>query len=290
MMSATSSDLVIAAYDRRAVETLVTTLTPRQLLAELSGESFDRGLDEELRAHLDEACQVWVRLALADLPLRDALIVDPMRGGQVWDALCAQHITARCTLHNDEASGSLRAAYAAGVAPRLDELPTTPALADARAAVTRGAALAAWPAATAPRFPPPDQLERLLPPLPSAMAAPQITFEQPEGVRRLVATLLVLAGSALVGGPMLFGSIPSNPAGLPLALLTLGLLIGIRARPIGYVGSVCIWLVANLPGFHHDGLAHVWPFVPLLILGLILLALDPRVRAMWRWIRKGMRF
>lgn len=87
--------------------------------------------------------------------------------------------------------------------------------------------------------------------------------------------------------PLLGGQIPEHPAGLPLALITLALLVGIRAGWAGYAGSLCIWLVANLPGFRHGmALQALWPALPLLVVGLLLLSADRRVRAMWRWVRQ----
>jgi hypothetical protein len=96
---------------------------------------------------------------------------------------------------------------------------------------------------------------------------------------------LALTGVALLGIPLLTGHLPSQPAGIPLALLTLALLLGIKAGWQGYAGSICIWLVANLPGFHHGTMVDLWLAIPLLVAGVILLALDRRVRVMWRWIR-----
>jgi hypothetical protein len=91
----------------------------------------------------------------------------------------------------------------------------------------------------------------------------------------------------LLGLPALFGRIPEHPAGLPLALITLALLVGIRAGKAGYAGSLCIWLVAQLPSFRHDTTASlIWPALPLLGAGLLLLSVDRRIRAMWAWIRR----
>ena len=111
---------------------------------------------------------------------------------------------------------------------------------------------------------------------PAAWPPDEPPFEQPVGKRRLVATAFALLGVGLVGLPLLFGQTPTNPAAVPLALLTLALL--------GDGDGV----VDGLRGFHHNGISSLWPFLPLLAFGLLLLALDPRIRAMWRWIRKLM--
>ncbi|NJN16392.1 MAG: hypothetical protein HC822_09020 [Oscillochloris sp.] len=87
--------------------------------------------------------------------------------------------------------------------------------------------------------------------------------------------------------PLLTGNFPESPARWPLALLTLALMIGIRAGLRGFLGATCIWLVANLPSFRHGlDLQQLWPAPILLSLGLILLSADHRVRSMWRWIRR----
>ena len=87
--------------------------------------------------------------------------------------------------------------------------------------------------------------------------------------------------------PMLGGAIPQHPAGLPLAMLTLALLVGIRAGWAGLLGSLFLWLVPNLPGFRHGtGPTPLFPIFPLVAAGLALLVLDRRIRAMWVWICK----
>jgi hypothetical protein len=105
-----------------------------------------------------------------------------------------------------------------------------------------------------------------------------------------VAIVLVTLGVCVLGVPLLVGQLPIQPAGLPLGLLTLGLLIGIRARWTGYLGSLLIWLVPNLPHFHYDApLGSLWYAIPLLVMGLLLLMCDQYVRALWRWIRRHWR-
>jgi hypothetical protein len=143
-----------------------------------------------------------------------------------------------------------------------------------------------WQQGTAPAYALPATLEILLPPTPEPYIDPALRFEPPSGWRRAIAVALVMLGVGVFGVPLLVGDKLAQPAGLPLALLTLGLLIGIRAGWVGYVGSFCIWLVPNLPGFHYDTpLATLPIMIPLLLVGLVLLACDRRVRALWRWIR-----
>jgi hypothetical protein len=138
---------------------------------------------------------------------------------------------------------------------------------------------------TTPHYPFPDDLETLLPPLPVPYEEPMVRFEQPTGWRRALAIALVVMGVASLGIPLLLGQVPAQPAGLPLGLLTLGLLVGIRAGWAGYLGSLCIWLVPNLPNFHYSTkLTALWPDILLLVAGMVLLACDRYVRAMWRWI------
>ena len=105
-----------------------------------------------------------------------------------------------------------------------------------------------------------------------------------------MAALLAATGVTLLATPMLLGYIPARPAGTPLALLTMALLVGIRASWPGYAGAFCIWLVANLPGFRPGStLADFWPALPLILVGLLLLGLDRQVRAMWSWLRERLR-
>lgn len=274
--------LSLAAYDRRAVHALLRDVTPRALLTELRAGRMGARLTPDQRAELAELLTAWERRALGALPLRDALLVDERRGRRVFALLCVEHTTARITLPP---------ALAAELpAPPID-LPDPPALvgqvpeaAPLVEAAARGLSVALQNHPDA--YPLPNDLERLLPTLPPAIGSSGEPFVQPTGTRRRIAAALATAGVALLALPMLAGRIPQHPAGLPLALLTLALLLGIRAGWPGYAGSLCIWLVANLPGFRHGtDLAAFWPALPLLIAGLLLLSLDRHVRAMWRWLR-----
>lgn len=137
----------------------------------------------------------------------------------------------------------------------------------------------------------PPELATLLPPRPAPADARQDAtgFEPPSGRRWAVAMSLVLLGLIwLVVQVMVRESVVVRPAGVPLALFTLALLVGVRARWQGFLGSACIWLVANLPGFHYRTVLS-WPMLPLLSLGVLLLACDSHIRAMWAWISARLR-
>jgi hypothetical protein len=133
----------------------------------------------------------------------------------------------------------------------------------------------------------PSELPDLLPAPPAPLADP--AFEPPSGRRRAVATALVTLGLVwLLVQLLVRESVAVRPAGVPLALFTLALLVGVRAHWQGFLGSACIWLVANLPGFHHRTVLS-WPTLPLLAVGVLLLALDGRIRAMWAWASSSLR-
>jgi hypothetical protein len=207
---------------------LLRDTTPRQLLTMvLSGEA-NRDLPPAARDELLTLLQAWDQRALSEVPLRDALLVDPERGVRVYQLLAG----------SDLDPSLLRA---------IEQLPLN-----------------------APEPWQPPETDFLL-------ASPQ---------RRALAMLLALIGALLLGLPLLVGEIPHHPAGIPLALITLALLIGIGASWPGYLGSALIWLVPNLPSFHHSVGMAFWPTLPLLAFGLILLSLDHNVRRMWRSLRR----
>lgn len=266
----------IVAYDRARAERLLLEWTPQLLLEQAEAGAFDEALGAERAGALRELALAWVQRALGPLSLRDALLFDRARGEQAWDLICEALVSKRCAAPDGLASGPLDPLALPADAPWASPL---------RAAAAAGLALAALPAAGAPRFPAPPALDELLPPPPRALPAALSAFEQPTGLRRALATALALLGATIIGVPLLLGQEPTRTAGLPLALITLALLVGIRAGQLGYAGSLCIWLVANLPGFHHGSLLTLWPAIPLLCLGLVFLYMDRRVRAMWRWIR-----
>lgn len=277
---------ILVAYDRRAVYGLLRDRTPGQLREELAAGAFGAGLAPDERAELEGHLTAWVQRALGALSLRDALLVDRRRGQRVFALICASVTRAGVVLPESVAQ-QLQAVPSA-----LGAVAAPPAVAAELASLERLARdeqleLLLLPERLAYRLP--DDLAALVPAPPPPYRGAPPPFEQPTGWRRRIAALLATGGVALLGLPMLLGHIPDHPAGLPLALLTVALLIGIRAGPAGFAGSVCIWLVANLPGFRHGSaaLAILWPALPLMALGIGLLSFDRRVRAMWGWLRSN---
>ncbi|NTW97950.1 MAG: hypothetical protein HGB28_05300, partial [Oscillochloris sp.] len=136
-------------------------------------------------------------------------------------------------------------------------------------------------------YPPPADLHSLLPMAALRLALADERFVPPTGMRRNIAVALAAGGIILLVLPLLSGSIPDHPAGLPLALITLALMVGIKADWAGYLGALCLWLVPNLPGFRYgSSLSVLLPYLPLLVAGLALLIVDRRVRALWVWLRR----
>jgi len=272
----------IVAYDRAVAYALLRSCTPNQLACELRAGRFGERLSAPEAAELDAHLTAWAQRALGELPLRDALLVDERRGRRVFALICQAHTTL---------SAAVPAALAAALplAPAdLATLPVplcdAPALATLAAAGRAGATLALLYQTDDYTYP--TDLLALAPPLIAAHRPAPHRFVQPTGWRRRSAALLAAVGVALLGLPTLGGRIPEHPAGLPLALLTLALLVGIRAGWRGYSGSLCIWLIANLPGFRHGtSFASLWPALPLLAVGLRLLSRDRHVRAMWGWLK-----
>lgn len=280
-MAAESGSLQLAAYDRGTAQAMLRDWTPRRLANELRAGSFGARLTSAQWVELQALLTAWSQRALAELSLRDALLVDERRGRRVFALICAALTTERVAVP------PTLAPTPDGAPVELAQLPpalagTTALAALAERADRDGLALVLQRAVD--DYPYPANLEALVVPL-QRRAAP--AFEQPTGWRRRIAALLAMAGVLALGVPLLVGGrIPENPAGWPLALLTLALLVGIRAGWPGYAGSLCIWLVANLPGFRHGTqLAGLLPALPLLAAGLLLLSRDGRVRAMWRWLR-----
>jgi hypothetical protein len=280
---ARGQSLAIAAYGRGEVYAMLSGWTADELRGALGEGRIGERLAPDERAELLEHLTAWAKRALGPMPLRDALLVDERRGRRVFALLCAAHTLARAPL-----PAELAAALPAPPAPLAAlpaELAARPELASVAVAASAGAALALQ--AAPDDYPYPDDLATLLPAPPRAYRAAQVPFQQATGWRRRLAALLAATGVALLGIPVLMGHIPAAPAGIPLALLTLALLVGIRARWPGYAGAFCIWLVANLPGFRHGTApGALWPALPLMIVGLLLLSLDRHVRAMWRWLRE----
>lgn len=273
----------IVAYDRPQVYGLLRDGTPERLQHDLLAGHFGKRLSPEEAAELDEHLMAWRQRALGLMTLRDTLLVDPQRGRRVFDLLC------RALTRGRAAVPETLAALLPAAPADLAALPADMALpSEVSALARRAAAEGLTLGLVADRYPFPDDLERLLPSPPPSGRAPGENFEQPTGWRWRIAVLLATAGVALLVLPLMVGTIPDHPAGLPLALITLALLIGIKAGPAGFLGALTIWLVANLPGFRHGkSLVEIlWPAVPLMALGLGLLTLDRHVRALWRWLRQ----
>jgi hypothetical protein len=296
-MSSLARAPALVAYDEQRVLHLLRDWTPQQVLDELQAGRVGGDMPPDERAELVALLTEWSRRALDMVPLRDALLVDQQRGARVYPLLVQMLTANRATLPPDLA-GALCPSEADGEAVRLTPQQARQALADRVQVAPVVLALLeqaeqhrltlAWLPNAAPRFPLPANLEELVPPPPAPAYGPEVRFEQPTGWRRTVAIMLAVCGICAFGVPLLLGQTPSNPAGLPLGLLTLALMVGIHAGRAGYAGAFLIWLVPNLPLFHYGTTpGRMLQAVPLLLLGLLLLALDRHVRALWRWIRRG---
>ncbi len=277
----------LAVYDRVHACDLLRNWTAQSLRDALHSGHFGATLSPADRAELDGLLTAWVQRALGGVFLRDALCVDEQRGPQVFGLICAGLTRARATMQADVAA-LLRSRGSGDLTPSdlADLAIHDPALARlADLAAHEGLALALLDQPTG--YPPPVNLDDLLPIQLSVRPFSREVFTPPTGLRRAAAISLAVGGMALMIIPMLGGSIPQHPAGMPLALITLALVIGIRAMWTGWMGAICIWLVANLPVFRHDtGLIALLPALPLLALGLTLLFFDRRVRALWGWVRR----
>lgn len=273
----------IVSYDRAQVIELIRTQSPEALRARLRAGDFDAILDPDGHALLDELLTAWIQRAVGPLTLRDAMLIDPYRGRQVYGILCSMYVDRRVAVP------AHLAVHLPAAPTDLAELPPPladqPELADLAAQAAQAGLVLAWQAQRYDFAPPSNLIELTLPP-PQPYRT-ELVFEQPTGLRRWIAIVLAVSGVAFLIIPLLFGHIPEHPAGWPLALLTLALMIGIKAGLLGYLGAFCIWLVANLPSLRHDTLPiSLWPDIPLMALGLLLLWRDRRVRAMWRFVRR----
>jgi hypothetical protein len=248
------------------------------------------------RAELVALLTDWARRALDMVPLRDALLVDAQRGARAYPLLVQMLITSRAALPPALAQALPAADDGAAVALTPQQVQraldsSAQAAPAVRALLEQARAnrlTLAWQPSAVPRYPLPANLEQLVPPPPAVYRGPEVRFEQPVGWRRTLAIMLAAGGVCAFGVPLLLGQAPSNPAGLPLGLLTLALMVGISAGRAGYAGAFLIWLVPNLPLFHYGTTPErMLQTVPLLLLGLLLLALDRHVRALWRWIRRS---
>ncbi|MCU0491853.1 MAG: hypothetical protein MUD01_09715 [Chloroflexaceae bacterium] len=279
--------MFLVAYDQQRASAMLQEWSATRLLQELEAGHFGVLLSDDERCELHDLLQAWVQRALGPMPLRDAILVDPQRGWRVYDLICIALADGPRELP-PESGAALTALNTIPLTPeqlrqRLNSHGGTDGISAMLARAETENLVFTYSSVLPLRFPQPD-LDTLMPPLPPAARTTE-RFEHPSGRRRIFAMALALLGVLLLAIPMLFGEIPAQPAGLPLALITLALLVGVRARWPGYLGSVCIWLVANLPGFSHNRMVALWPDVPLLVLGVCLLALDSRIRLMWRWIR-----
>ncbi|NJK79738.1 MAG: hypothetical protein HC914_07495 [Chloroflexaceae bacterium] len=281
----------LVAYDEAQVRQVLRDTTPHQLLLQIHAGTYDRRLTSAALSELSALLQAWEQRALGMVMLRDALVVDRQRGAQVYNLLCTAYTVARLPVPPALAATFATLLHEPASAPQALAVQPIPALPPDLAALIARARqeglTVAWLPGTSFAFP--ADLEALLPtpPPPLRSNAPLPRFEQPTGWRRTLALLLALAGVALLAVPLLLGEVPGQPARLPLGLMTLALLVGIRAQWTGYLGSLCIWLVPNLPWFHH-GSSFAWlPTLGLLTFGTVLLMMDSYVRALWRWIRQG---
>lgn len=269
----------LAAYERAKIYELIREATPNGLQKALACGAFGARLAPIERNELVDMLSEWDQRALGQVTIRDALLVDPARGQRVYSLICVAQTVARQPLPPNASivPGKLSPQEARSLgATKLADRAEVEALELCALSFPLGYPL------------PIDDLAGLLPMPPSAIPAPEQPFEQPTGLRRWVAIVLASTGALSLALPLLVGTIPERAAGMPLALLTLALLIGIRASWAGYLGSLLIWLVPNLPGFHYSALHLFWPAIPLLVVGLLVLALDHHVRTMWRWVRRQM--
>ncbi len=276
--------MYLVAYNRDHVIELLRTTTPQQLRTDLRSGRMGQRLSPAQRAELDAILFDWEQRALGAMPLRDTLLVDTERGPRAYGLLCADVSMERLKLPPTQISQHPMAAGDLHTLPPT--LANDPALQGlGHFAQRAGLTLAIQHTPT--DFSLPTNLDALLPPEPTPFN-PEL-FEPPRGWRRMLAVVLATSGMTLLGMPVLVGQLPEYPAGLPLALITTALLVGVRAGRAGYVGSLCIWLVAQLPSFRHDTTASlIWPALPLIAAGLLLLSVDRRVRTMWAWIRRQM--
>jgi hypothetical protein len=297
-MSSARQTPALVAYDEQRMLILLRDWTAQQVLEELHAGRLGTEMLPDERAELVALLTDWARRALDMVTLRDALLVDQQRGARVYPLLVQMLITSRATLPPELARALPAADDGAAVVltpqqvqqalATLDggsqALPAAWALLE-QAEATR--LTLAWQPCAVPYYPLPANLEQLVPPPPPAAYRELERFEQPVGWRRTLAIMLAAGGICAFGVPLLLGQTPTNPAGLPLGLLTLALMVGIRAGRVGYMGAFLIWLVPNLPLFHYGTTPErMLQAVPLLLLGLLLLALDRHVRALWRWIRR----
>lgn len=292
----------LVAYDHYRAAELLRFWTPQQLREALNTTPPGAALRDSEKGELSLLLHEWEQRALGAVSLRDALLIDPKRGARVYDLLCTMFTVERCSLatnlalvleplHGKEAAPHhIRDTLVAcsggqhgGGTHGSDDIlsPSLVAFLDKAEAEELTILYQADEITTHYPFPP-KNLDELLPPPPAMFRPPPLPFVTPTGWRRNLAIILVLLGVVVFGVPLLLGSVPAQPAGWPLGLLTLGLVVGIRAGWAGWAGAVCIWLVANLPDFHYHAEKSLWLFL-LFLAGILLLACDEHVQSLWHW-------
>ncbi len=300
--------LFLLVYDQQHVTTLVRDWTADQLYQALQREQFGTSLPLPDQRVLAALLVDWQRRALGQVMLRDAMLVDQRRGAQVYRLLCysqiraaqpipeiAAHLFTPCVPQPDLAHlhTQITALAAAPDCPpptsaELYRLADVVVLAQQPGMVLHCVTTDADGQPQPIQLPLPDNLLELLPTqAPTLMENPVPRFEPPTGWRRNIAAMLAVAGVIWLLLPLMFGQTPVRPAGVPLGLVTLSLLIGVKAQWRGYVGSVCLWLVPNLPWFHHGEQVDWLRTLPFLLLGMLLISLDQPIRALWRWLWRG---
>lgn len=283
-----ASGPLIVAYDRARVHAILRDWSTIELHERLRAGQLGTALSADEAAELEALLTAWSQRALGQLPLRDGLLVDSARGRQVYNLLCRALTRDSASLHPSiidwlgrDLPADLSSEQAVALTGELQEarrVAATATLAGLTLAIMSGPG----------DYPAPDNLDSLVLPAPAPPQAAPPRFEQPTGWRWWMAVGLAIFGVALLILPILSsGKVPEQPAGLPLALITLALMIGIRAGPAGFSGALCIWLIANLPGFRHgNALFALWPGLPILAVGVFLLSRDQYVRALWHWLRR----
>lgn len=276
----------LVAYDDTYAREIIRSWSAQHLRDALRSGNFGISLSTDERTSLDELLTAWVDRALGYVFLRDALLVDGQRGPQVFGLICAALVNTQIIV-SDELFTSLRSRSADNFTPAnlVDLTLNNPDLLRiSDLAGQQGLSLALLEHPT--DYPYPHDLRELLPLAPLRLALNAEHFQPPTGIRRNIAMLLAISGIVLLIVPMLNGSIPEHPAGLPLALITLALMVGIKAGWSGYVGAICLWLVPNLPGFRYDrNISELLPYLPILVVGIAFLIADRRIRALWIWVR-----
>jgi len=278
-------------YNRKQVAEVLRLWTPQKLATELQMGNFGATLETHEAQELGQLLQEWLQRALAVLTLRDTLLVDPRRGERVHNFICTTTTLGCCTLSAESVQTflPLKDIEAENLTSKqiyallADDPSTLNLLSNLEQTdfTELGFVLSTEDKISYP-FPP--DLETLLPPLPKAYQGEQIQFEQPKGWRRILVIILALLGLTTFLLPLILGQLPTQPAGLPLGLLTLALLVGIRSGWLGFAGAGAIWFVANLPYFRYGSPLTLFPTLLLLFLGLFLLALDRHVRALGAWV------